>query len=389
MRIRCSTYLLWLVLATSFSNLHGGGNPSTAAAATLRRTQVQTRSFSFIAAWFSNLFASLFSWLLPPPPGADSTTKRVLDALAKVPPGLFRDFRALPSDVWERMNICFEQESTPELNLFDVSEASWEGFLQLGNFGEGRDQWGSEGGFYFEDNPTPLTRDDETIPGGSTVVVFEPCNTVSSVAYYRSMIAMCERNSKTSPNWSIGPDVVQAITRGFNLLAFSSAHFHASVSTTGRIFDALTIDIIAFTAHQALAGIFPDEPVLFHLQSTSRAFTGIEAAEELSRIFLEEDPANWVDASVKLDIPDYTFSFASSGIMILYLTLPQATADPIIDTLVDLLVTSGSKRGFIREEIQPIVQDVLQRNQISPSLLDQINLFKGFIGSMLKMVCVF
>jgi len=363
----------WLLLhfLVFFSGLRDGGSAS--AAGTLRRADEEEDGFIF------DLF-----WEQDPPPGASSTTKLVLDALSKLPPGLFRDVRAVPVRVWERIYACFEQESTDDLNLLDVSEASYRGLLELA-LTEG--SWGQMSTGFIEDNPTPLTTNNDTIAGGTAVVIFEPCNTISNFAFYRSMFAICDRTND-GPDWSIGAEEVRALVRGFNLLGYTSVLFHASNTPVGQRFDNLSIDIYGFLVHQALVSAFPDESLLFHLQNTSRTFTGVEAAERLSRILLTENAQDWNDLSLVInnDIPTYTASFSGIGLTLFYTTLPSDWADALSRLLLDILVRNEDDRRFILEGVKPAVQEALMKNDVNVSILDKIKLLSGGIGVLIKLV---
>lgn len=321
-------------------------------------------------------------WEQDPPPGASSTTKLVLDALSKVPPGLFRDFRAVPVRVWERIYACFEQESTDDLNLLEVSEASYRGLLELALTSG---SWGQMSTGFIEDDPTPLTTNNDTIAGGTAVVIFEPCNTISNFAFYRSMFGICDRTND-GPDWSIGAEEVRALVRGFNLLGYTSLLYHASNTPVGSRFDNLSIDIYAFVVHQALVSAFPDESLLFNLQNTSRTFTGVEAAERLSRIPLTEDVNDWLDLSLAIDIPEYTASFSGIGLTLAYMTLPSDWADALARLVIDILVVGEEENRFVFESVKPAVQEALLNNNVNVSILDGIKLISGISGFLIKLV---
>ena len=285
-------------------------------------------------------------------PGSNSTTKRVLDALAKVPPGYLANFRSLTRDIWVRMYNCFVQESTANLNLLAVSDASFEGFLSLAR----TDSKWSKGFFFLEDDPQSVT-----IAGGPAITIAEPCNTISNVAFYRSMFAICDR-SNTKSSWTINHDDVRGFVRGLNLMAFGSIYAHASTTSEGGFMDELTISIMAFTAYQVLAKALQYDTSLFHLSNTTRVFSGLRAAKELSRILLEEDPEKWFELANTLDVPRYELSFAGIVVFLVTLMFPTALVTVILSFLAEALVRGEDEKIVIWTFVEPAVKEAIEMN---------------------------
>jgi hypothetical protein len=310
--------------------------------------------------------------------GSNSTTNIVLTALAKAPPGLLASSRRLPREVWLRIYDCFSQESTSSLNLLEVSDASFQGFLDLARTDP---EWARGKRRYVENDPQSVM-----VAGGPPITIAEPCNTISNVAYYRSMFALCYRsNSKVF--WNIRENYVQGLVRGFNLIAFGSTFFHASRLEAGRAIDVLSISITALTAYQAIVDAFPDNPLLLHLKNTTRLFTGEQAAEELSRILLEEDPRDWLGMSKQFDTPRYTLAFAGFAVFIVTLTLPEELGLVILNVLIEVLV-GKNEQITVKDLVIPAVKEALGVVNAQVSLSNRVKLFFKSAGMALKLVSV-
>ena len=76
------------------------------------------------------------------------------------------------------------------------------------------------------------------------ILMYEPCNYVSNVAYYHSMMRVCEY-----PMWNANSTLKQAYKRGFAILAAGSSHMHGSHTMLGTVFDNMMISFIAYLAH--------------------------------------------------------------------------------------------------------------------------------------------
>ena len=309
--------------------------------------------------------------------GSNSTTNLVLNALAKAPPGLFASFRRLPRELWVRICDCLEQESTSSLNLLKVSDASFQGFLDLARTDP---EWARSSGSYFENDPQSVM-----VAGGAPITIAEPCNTISNVAYYRSMFAVCD-HSNNKVSWNIGKNYIRGLVRGFNLIAFGSIYNHASRLEAGSVIDNLAISITALTAYQAILDALPDNPLLLNLKNTTRVFTGERAAEELSRILLQEPPKDWLGMSKLIDVPSYTLTFAGYAVFIVALTLPEEMGLVILNVLMEVLVRNEKDRITIRDFVIPAVKEALAMNIGQVSLSDRVKLFFRAAGMALKLV---
>ena len=118
------------------------------------------------------------------------------------------------------------------------------------------------------------------------MIVYEPCNYVSNVAYYRSVTRICDY-----PDWALSMDYIKEFKREFATLAMGSAMYHASHTNLGNLFDNSVIGLISYLAYQAIVANLPgDNPILRDLSETPRQHTGIEVSANLTN-WLRTQPA--------------------------------------------------------------------------------------------------
>lgn len=63
-------------------------------------------------------------------------------------------------------------------------------------------------------------------------LVYEPCNYASNVAYYHSVVKMCDY-----PDWHADKNTVRDLKRSFSALAVGSSFMHSSHTNVGNRFD--------------------------------------------------------------------------------------------------------------------------------------------------------
>ena len=99
------------------------------------------------------------------------------------------------------------------------------------------------------------------------VLIYEPCNYASNVAYYKAATRICDNE-----NWSIEEEKVNAIKRGFLALGVGSSFWHASHTYVGYSFDNNMIAIIAAMYHDAAISPLKNNATIFkQFKSISRA----------------------------------------------------------------------------------------------------------------------
>jgi hypothetical protein len=161
--------------------------------------------------------------------------------------------------------------------------------------------WGGDGDYgadvmeeFIEFDPTPLIREEDlndfpNIPRNATkILVQEPCNSVSNVAYFHLMLEICEFKE-----WTFHNKYVTALIQSTNMLTQGSLFYHASATQLGSRLDKWFIQVMALTAHQAALQSIPYDPILHDLSETPKTYSGPEQAESDSIIIMKEAVDMW------------------------------------------------------------------------------------------------
>ena len=102
---------------------------------------------------------------------------------------------------FNQMINCFNKDGD-DLTL-SSQNAAWAGMVEYWKAGgdpkdfEGMDDsWGAADKFN-ERNPVDYLRTEPTVFGNEGMIIYEPCNYVSNVAYYHSVTEICDYDWKT------------------------------------------------------------------------------------------------------------------------------------------------------------------------------------------------
>ena len=174
---------------------------------------------------------------------------------------------------------------------------------------------------------TPNTRcdvgnykeDTLTYFGDEKMIIYEPCNYASNIAYYHAATRICDY-----PNWSVDDVQINSLKRSFATLAMGSAMWHGSHTYVGYSFDNNMIAVISYLAHQAsVSGLPGDSSILKELSPTPRSKSGVQVSEDLVNMFTNEPVDEWAEILDKADIPHvYFITFAALLATCFSLVLP-------------------------------------------------------------------
>ena len=80
------------------------------------------------------------------------------------------------------------------------------------------------------------------------MLIMEPCNYVSNIAYYHSTVRTCDY-----PDWHFPLEYAKAFKRSFATLAAGSAMMHGSHTDLGGGYDNYLIAVISYVAYRGVA----------------------------------------------------------------------------------------------------------------------------------------
>jgi len=90
-----------------------------------------------------------------------------------------------------------------------------------------------------------------------TILIEEPCNYVSNVAFYHSVTRICDY-----PDWSISKKAIQSQKRSFATLGMGSTFWHGSHTFAGMVFDNNMIAVISYLAMETITEYMPGDSII-------------------------------------------------------------------------------------------------------------------------------
>lgn len=298
-------------------------------------------------------------------------------------------------ELFKRVQSCMEEMSEGDFDLVSTTEKSWKGFLEYGmteGQPDGSDQWGKEEGeSWIEYEPTPLTSDNSTYPGAADILVYEPCNYVSNMAYYRTLVEMCER--QVDEAWTLPRDHIIGLAQSYSALGMGSAFFHASSTALGGSIDNKPIGFLALLIHQGSLSSIPWNPILHELRqpdAPARSMTAVGYANEMTRMLNEDSVYTW-DATLRaLDEPNYYLTFGAIVASIFDVLLQDSpeTVIKIVEAVGNLILNPNDV-VFLTDVYLPELQRVRVDLGLTASGIDRAMLGDRGVGTLVKMIYAF
>jgi hypothetical protein len=195
---------------------------------------------------------------------------------------------------------------------------------------DGSDPWFKANGTgWREYAPTPMTTDNVTFPGAEKVLIYEPCNYASNIAYHRTMIEVCERGRRDDLAWTLPQEIVRGYVEVYNALGVGSAFFHASNTAVGNAIDNKPIEFFALMFVQGALSSVPFNPVLHEVRlptDTPHQHTGAGFTDAMTEMLATKSVYEWNAILRSMNSPYYylTFgAFVSIGIDVLFVDQPD------------------------------------------------------------------
>eukprot|EP01083_Nonionella_stella_P058401 152941_1 len=82
------------------------------------------------------------------------------------------------------------------------------------------------------------------------MVIEEPCNYASNIAYYHGALRICNREEWSGDESDVA--IRNALKQSFVILTGGSAFFHGSETDLGAISDTLPISVISYISYESL-----------------------------------------------------------------------------------------------------------------------------------------
>lgn len=148
----------------------------------------------------------------------------------------------------------------------------------------------------------------------------EPCNYVSVIAYYHSVLKLCDYDE----DWSIDDVTVNDAMKVIAHITVGSAFMHASFTEVGDKLDNYMIGIIAYLGYQITMINMPDKSLMLEgLQWERRSKNITMVIDNLTRTIMNDPVADWTRVLENEDYPvEYYASFAAIIVNLAAFTLP-------------------------------------------------------------------
>jgi hypothetical protein len=295
-------------------------------------------------------------------------------------------FAKYPDELFRRITDCME---TAGPTLYPkASDAAWTGWTQYGiQGGQPDDPWSvNNTAGWMEYDPRNLTYQ------GHGIIVIEPCNTVSNLAYYRIIPEICTKRGKLT----MDDGYINAIIQGFATLGMGSSFMHGSRTQLGGAFDNIPISVIAYQYFQLMTSslkplIFPGvndtDSVLHELSTTPRAYNGRVLATKLHNIPIEFGLDDWQSALNALDRPQYFFTFGAIIINALTTFAPDSISDGIIKLSCSLFQLTPEVTAFLEHTFVPVIRGSMVNIQLT--LAEKASVLSKGVGTIIKLLYAF
>jgi len=265
--------------------------------------------------------------------------------------------------------------------LYHSQENGWRGMLAYYQAGGGvGDRWGGNPSRFMERNTTKLL-----LPNSQNLLVFEPCNFASNIAYYHMNIALARYNQ-----WVLPQSVVRGLAQASASLALGSAFWHGSHTILGGETDTGMIAVMAYIMHQASLEHLPKHiktSILTDLKTEKRFLTGVEVAQVVTDMYRTEPSSSWLHIFTSLDIPSYETTFSALIVSLLTLVFPEPVIKPAASTLSDLFGVDAPTKKFILESYIPSVRAAFSK--IKLTVMERLDILLSTIGTVKKLVYAF
>jgi hypothetical protein len=214
------------------------------------------------------------------------------------------------------------------------------------------------------------------------ISIYEPCNFVSNVAYYRAVPSICNHKG-----WSIETNMQRALAQSFAALAMGSSFWHGSHTYLGNVCDTHLISVLSFLLHQSTVANLPStSPILHSLNTTARP-SGIDSTQQLTDMFRTAPVDSWEAKILSVDMPQYMVTFSAIISTWLTLLLPENIVDIAVQLLGEAFGLPQSDADFILKDYLPELRNATATIKLSS--LEKMSLGLKGSGTVMKLVYAF
>jgi len=281
-------------------------------------------------------------------PVPDTAMIQMLDAMQRLMTGEGEYDR----EYYTELRSCMDKFDS---RLQDAQDGAWQGMIDYWNSnGVDGDNWGDTGTVYMEQNPT--------VSDFLGMVIYEPCNYASNVAYYHDVTEFCRRQESGDSPVDLGKEYIEGLGKAFSTLGFGSSFMHGSHTKLGGQQDTNPIKVIALLIHQGSLAALPEPPstILTDLDQTPMQYTALELADQFVNMHLNMDVTEWYEHTNSLAIPRYELIFSGLFSTVLTIVYPPELVDEWVPKLSGAFGVPEEDTEFIMNYYLPEIRNATE-----------------------------
>jgi len=259
-------------------------------------------------------------------------------------------------------------------------DSNWQGILDYwASNGTADDPWGGKPTWFHEKNAT------ETDLSG--MIIYEPCNYASNVAYYHSMLEFCKKIKSTTP-FNVPKEYQRALGIQFSNLAVGSAFMHGSATILGKQQDNMAIAALSYLIHQgSLSGIATNSSILRDISAKPRNKTALEIVDAFQDMFLTQPSHKWFKITASFDLPDYELTFAALITTIVSIGFDEIEQDLILPEVLKAFKLDDEISSFILHSYLPEIRNFT--SDMDGKNLEDFPFVANALGTFTKLIYAF
>lgn len=289
------------------------------------------------------------------------------------------------ADVYDRFIKCFKKFN--DTLLYESQLSAWKG---IADYWETRDEnvdYFGDPDPWFQESPfqEAYTRSNQFFRHNN-LVVMEPCNYVSNIAYYHGVLKLCDY----AEDWSVEPQLQYDAVKAVSLMAVGSVFMHSSFTSVGSMLDKHMIGVIAYLSYQMSMMNIPNKSVMLQgLQLEERSKNITMVLDNLTRTIRDEPVKEWGRVLDTEDYPrDYYQSFAAITVNLFAFTLPPWLSTLLLTVMAEVLLRNfHEQRKWLLNDYLPAILEALKDLQVP--IGERINLSLQLAGVLLKLFYAF
>ena len=216
------------------------------------------------------------------------------------------------------------------------------------------------------------------------MLVMEPCNYASNIAYYHATTKICSY----APNWSIPPAEQYSLKRLFAMLSGGSSFLHGSMTNTGETFDTNAISLISAFAHQlTVYSLDTESSVIKQLSYKPRNETLDKIIDRITETIAFEPVTQWRQPVDQGDYQhDYKLTFTAIGVDIVNLLLPKKYTEVLMGYIASIILNE-TQTQFITQDYIPQLMNLTSTIHIT--FIQKIKVLSIAFGMLIKIIFAF